>query len=342
MWNVETAQLIRRLDGISGWIDFSHDGKSLFISFDRRTRNYYCQNEFDRPQLLDLTTGQISKTFSSSFRFCALSPDGQIVVGVYDVNYTSYELTRLIKIIDVGTGEIIRSFGGNAFASTAAALSPDGKILAISDKGKTLKLLDWSSQTSIATLPARITNFSFSPDGKILAVADDSTIKLWQESTEPIVKQRLHGSAYPHLKQLENLLAAELWDDADRETIDVIKRFPSQDLNVIDQLWVHYSNGHYGFSVQKQIWEGVLDNDVRRMGMERMDRNRSLVGDHEQFECCVGWSTVRTYPDFHGENDEYFADDWKKTRKGYYPREFYRGKRLLEVFEMLREVGSDP
>ena len=110
------------------------------------------------------------------------------------------------------------------------------------------------------------------------------------------------------MERLENLLAAELWEDAEREMADVMKRFPSQDLNVVDQLWVHYSNGRYGFSVQKRIWEGVLDNDVRRMGMRRMDKNRYLVGDHEQFNYCVGWRTVRSYPFFHGENDEYFAD----------------------------------
>jgi hypothetical protein len=33
-----------------------------------------------------------------------------------------------------------------------------------------------------------------------------------------------------------------------------IERFPCQDLRAIDQLWVKYSNGHFGFSVQKKIY----------------------------------------------------------------------------------------
>jgi len=33
-----------------------------------------------------------------------------------------------------------------------------------------------------------------------------------------------------------------------------IEAFPCEDLRTIDQLWVHYSNGKFGFSVQKKLW----------------------------------------------------------------------------------------
>jgi uncharacterized caspase-like protein len=33
-----------------------------------------------------------------------------------------------------------------------------------------------------------------------------------------------------------------------------VKRFPSEDLRTIDQLWVYYSKGKFGFSVQKKLW----------------------------------------------------------------------------------------
>ena len=35
------------------------------------------------------------------------------------------------------------------------------------------------------------------------------------------------------------------------------ENFSCQDLETIDKLWVKYSNGKYGFSVQKQIYQGV-------------------------------------------------------------------------------------
>ncbi|MFH7028778.1 MAG: GUN4 domain-containing protein [Heteroscytonema crispum UTEX LB 1556] len=71
---------------------------------------------------------------------------------------------------------------------------------------------------------------------------------------------------------LETLLAAAQWKEADKETKNILLRLggreiqgylsyenvlniPSQDLCTINQLWVKYSNGHFGFSVQKQIWQ---------------------------------------------------------------------------------------
>lgn len=72
--------------------------------------------------------------------------------------------------------------------------------------------------------------------------------------------------------QLEALLKAGKWKEADQETarqmcqmmgrqtvgwlrVEDIKQFPCADLRVIDQLWVKHSNGKFGFSAQKKIWQ---------------------------------------------------------------------------------------
>jgi hypothetical protein len=72
-------------------------------------------------------------------------------------------------------------------------------------------------------------------------------------------------------KVLVNYLANGRWKEADQETDrimlevagrteqgyldpDDIKDFPCEDLLTIDQLWVKFSGGRFGFSVQKQIW----------------------------------------------------------------------------------------
>jgi hypothetical protein len=36
-----------------------------------------------------------------------------------------------------------------------------------------------------------------------------------------------------------------------------IDKFPCEDLRTIDQLWVKYSNGRFGFSVQKRIYQSL-------------------------------------------------------------------------------------
>ncbi|MFM6271124.1 MAG: GUN4 domain-containing protein, partial [Dolichospermum sp.] len=82
-------------------------------------------------------------------------------------------------------------------------------------------------------------------------------------------------------QKLEALLKARKWQDADLETwelmkkltnreqegwlrVEDVKNFPRQELRKMDQLWVKYSNGKFGFSVQKQIWlelGGKLDGE---------------------------------------------------------------------------------
>ncbi|MBP5974358.1 GUN4 domain-containing protein [Brasilonema sp. CT11] len=75
-------------------------------------------------------------------------------------------------------------------------------------------------------------------------------------------------------RKLEKLLKARLWQEADEETtrlmlkvagrekdgwldVESINNFPCTDLSTIDKLWVKYSNAHFGFSVQKRIWQEV-------------------------------------------------------------------------------------
>jgi serine/threonine-protein kinase len=74
--------------------------------------------------------------------------------------------------------------------------------------------------------------------------------------------------------KLRDLLARGKWKEADEETLAVmlkvaaletdgnltvedIKKFPCTDLRTIDSLWVKYSEGRFGFSVHKRIWESV-------------------------------------------------------------------------------------
>ncbi len=42
-----------------------------------------------------------------------------------------------------------------------------------------------------------------------------------------------------------------------KDWYELCRKFPSGILNEIDQLWVKYSQGKFGFSIQKRIWESV-------------------------------------------------------------------------------------
>ncbi|WP_223212319.1 GUN4 domain-containing protein, partial [Microcystis aeruginosa] len=95
-------------------------------------------------------------------------------------------------------------------------------------------------------------------------------------------------------RNLEDLLKRQQWKEADEETARVmlqvanrtkerwlreedIDNFPCEDLRTIDQLWLKYSNGKFGFSVQAKIY--------RELGGTRQYNRRvwDAFGDR------VGW-----------------------------------------------------
>jgi hypothetical protein len=100
--------------------------------------------------------------------------------------------------------------------------------------------------------------------------------------------------------KLRDLLKAGRWKEADEETFRVmlavakrekegwldtesIDNFPCADLRTIDQLWVKYSNGKFGFYVQKTIYQGL--------GGTR--KYNSDIG--EKFGDKVGWRKVGSW-----------------------------------------------
>ena len=76
-------------------------------------------------------------------------------------------------------------------------------------------------------------------------------------------------------RKLRDLLKAKKWKEANRETnrvmlkvasresegslrLEDVENFSCTDLGTIDKLWVKYSNGKYGISVQKQIYQSKI------------------------------------------------------------------------------------
>jgi serine/threonine protein kinase len=105
-----------------------------------------------------------------------------------------------------------------------------------------------------------------------------------QFTPQPTAKQTPQPTPEPNIElksakgvnyhQLEQLLKAGSWKEADEETAqkmlevtgrkkegwlrtEDIDNCPCEDLRTIDQLWVKYSNGRFGFSVQKRIYKSL-------------------------------------------------------------------------------------
>ena len=103
----------------------------------------------------------------------------------------------------------------------------------------------------------------------------------------------LKSDAGMDYSKLRDLLKAGKWKEADEETgrvmLEVAKRekegwldvnsinnFPCADLRTIDQLWVKYSDGRFGFSVQKRIYQGL--SGTREYNREIWEKFGDKVG----------------------------------------------------------------
>jgi WD40 repeat protein len=112
-------------------------------------------------------------------------------------------------------------------------------------------------------------------------------------TSAPVMFDNLSSESGIDYTRLCDLLAAGQWQEADRETaaimwmvsdrthkssikIEHIEKFPCTDLRTIDQLWLKYSNGRFGFSIQKQLWEEL--GGMRDVGIETWYRFGVLVG----------------------------------------------------------------
>ena len=105
---------------------------------------------------------------------------------------------------------------------------------------------------------------------------------LWQQTASDIkqafydytIANRLPSMVGVDYRKLESLLAAQKWQEADRETaaimlwlsdqeakgllaLEDIQNFPKLDLYTLDHLWVSYSQGRFGLSRQNQIWQSI-------------------------------------------------------------------------------------
>ena len=106
-------------------------------------------------------------------------------------------------------------------------------------------------------------------DRKLIPVDIESKNLRIAEHLKPVLKQR---KLMTNFTPLENLLKQRRWKEADQETfalmlkiahcekkqyldVEDLQGFPFEDLKTIDNLWVTHSNGHFGFSVQNEIWK---------------------------------------------------------------------------------------
>jgi hypothetical protein len=110
----------------------------------------------------------------------------------------------------------------------------------------------------------------------LLGLRDEDIAPIHQKLTPSIQSNNIELKSEKNVDytKLRDLLAAGKWKEADEETFKVmleaanqtsrgwldeddINNFPCEDLRTINQLWLHYSKGKFGFSVQAEIYRSL-------------------------------------------------------------------------------------
>jgi len=137
--------------------------------------------------------------------------------------------------------------------------------------------------------------------------------------------------------RLEELLKAGDWKGADQETLNLmlqvtnrteqgwldlesLQNFPCEVLSRLDDLWLKYSDGKFGFSVQQQIWEEV-------------GSPREYNAQWEEFGDRVGWRKDGEWVSYSDLNP-----NPSSSPKGIFPVGWWGGGVGFMVFSSLAAV----
>jgi WD40 repeat protein len=239
-------------------------------------------------QLWDLSGQQLAQWNTAQKKILAVSfsPDGQrLATAGWDGTVRVWDLF----------GRRIAQWKGHQGEITSMSFSPDGQCLATTGEDGMVRLwriegldkllsrgCDWLKDYFVTHPEAQEklqvcqNPISFGEAGRNLAGVDDvedSAIAISPPCASAISDELISERGIDYTR-LRDLLAAGQWSEADRATTTImlkisgreaegwlreedIENFPCSDLLTIDELWVKYSSGRFGFSVQRDIWQSV-------------------------------------------------------------------------------------
>jgi WD40 repeat protein len=198
LWDARTGTLVAET-GQSGDIfwsaDLTPDGRCAVVGV------YADTESKNRSEVIDLATGTVRTTFrppaKSQPERTIVHPDGCRVLSTYRFGEA--------YVWDLSTGKVLWETDLRVpaplrpTAHGAAAISPDGRLLAFSDGGLGIRLVDAESYHDIRRWDAHtadIWSLSFSPDGKwLLSTSEDHTLGVWEVVTGKQVARLVgHGA----------------------------------------------------------------------------------------------------------------------------------------------------
>ena len=250
---------------------FQDKGKFEIITHDGR--KHQLNNLREIPNL-DLATLEFNSV--QEYRVVELGDSNTITLGedIYvsgfpanqDINFSSARITRTITKARPGGYALVYRIGAFPGMSGGPILDSDGKLVGIHGETQSVSLGPGRSTPEEYGIPLQ-TFLNASSISRPSPNPSPSPTPISRPSPTPITTP----SRYT---KLEALLKAQNFREADLETdrvmlavanrqsegwfrIEDAENFPCQELRAIDNLWLKYSQGKFGISVQQEIYKNL-------------------------------------------------------------------------------------
>lgn len=208
--SVDTVEQVELVNTLSG-----HTDRVMALAFSGHGVYLASYSADDTIKLWEVSSGQETFAFGNQhhdLNSIAFSPDGRLLASgetIWDVVSKEVVFTldrmeaghpafspdgallavggagRPVKLWDVATGEVVRTFDSEADNLTfTTEFSPDGKLVATSGRDGIIRLWDVQSGHLVRTLcfgrEVGVHDVAFSPDGRLLASGGtDEAVRLW-------------------------------------------------------------------------------------------------------------------------------------------------------------------
>jgi WD40 repeat protein len=181
LWEIATGKEIRTYGPPSSGsslveVAFMPDGHAVITA-----------DLFSKLNVWDLATGKLMRTLAvgmpggrGALWSFALSPDGRtalVGLGIVDPG----DEYRVLRLWDVGTTKLVRTFRQESGAVRSVSFSSDGRLALVG--GNPFQLCEVATGKALRTFLEPADSVAFSPDGLTAFSARDNTIKLWEVTT---------------------------------------------------------------------------------------------------------------------------------------------------------------